>query len=337
MKKTRWAVVGTSDFAMDWIAEAIRSAANTELAAIVSRDAARARHAAQRLQVEHYATSIETLDRSLVDGVFIVTPNQTHAPLAIAAVRRGFHVVVEKPMAPTPGDCREMILAARQTGVVLAVGHCTTWAPPVVAAKELIASGAIGRVVNANMWKGFVAPPDGKWRQQEGIADGGGPLFDLGSHSVYTYMDLFGEVTSVSALADAATSDYPSGDLHSMMLRFKDPIHATAMTSFAVAANQCEIIGTKGRLVSNEWGGRSFAGELIIEKNGTREQVPLRTVNVYEKQIENVSDHILHGTDLQTDPLLGYAVVSVLANAVESIEHRRVVPCPSWSDLAALS
>src|SRR5689334_4709546 len=109
MQKVRWAVVGTSNFALDWIARGIKLGGNAELAAIVSRDAARGAEAAQRVGAEHSYTSIEAIDRDAVDGVFLVLPTAVHSAYAVAAARRGFHVISEKPMAPTVAECQQMI------------------------------------------------------------------------------------------------------------------------------------------------------------------------------------------------------------------------------------
>jgi predicted dehydrogenase len=107
MAAVRWAVVGTSGFALDWIARGISLGGNSELAAIVSRDR------------EHHYTSVDEIDMGAVDGVFVVTPNQLHAPISIAAARRGLHVICEKPMAPSLAECQEMVETARRANVVL--------------------------------------------------------------------------------------------------------------------------------------------------------------------------------------------------------------------------
>ena len=71
MNKVRWAVVGTSSFALDWLARGITLGRNAALAAIVSRDAARAQAALQRTGAPLSFASIEAIDTSLVDGVFL--------------------------------------------------------------------------------------------------------------------------------------------------------------------------------------------------------------------------------------------------------------------------
>src|SRR3712207_8317467 len=74
MATVRWAVVGTSNFALDWIARGVTLGSNSELAAIVSRDRERGQAAAERTGAPHHYTSIDEIDTDAVDGVFIVTP-----------------------------------------------------------------------------------------------------------------------------------------------------------------------------------------------------------------------------------------------------------------------
>ena len=123
MSSIRWALVGTSDFALEWIAPALARAKGSSLAAVVSRDRSRAAAAAAQVGAAEAYASIEAIDRDLVDGVVLVTPNSAHAAGAIAALQRGLHVIVEKPMSHSVAECEQMIAAAETSGTMLAVAH----------------------------------------------------------------------------------------------------------------------------------------------------------------------------------------------------------------------
>src|SRR3712207_225703 len=212
MATARWAVVGTSDFALDWIAGGVTLGRNSEFAAIVSRDPQRGRTAAERTGAPHHYTSVDEIDTDAVDGVFIVTPNPTHAPLAIVAARRGLHVIVEKPMAPTRDAYQAMIEAARQAGIVLAVAHCMEWSPPVAHARQLVAEGAIGKLIQATIGASFNSPSNGQWRQTDSTEEGGGPLYDLGIHAIDALQSIAGPIEQVAAFCDHHIHFYAAED-----------------------------------------------------------------------------------------------------------------------------
>ena len=318
MSKTRWAVVGTSGFALDWIARGITLGSNAELIAIVSRDQERARAAADRMAVPLAYTSIEAIDRDAVDGVFIVTPNTLHAPLAIAAARRGLHVIVEKPMAPTLEECQAMIDAANAAGVVLAVAHCTEWSPTVARASELVREGALGQLIQATIGASFNSPARGQWRQTDSTEQGGGPLFDMGIHAIDVLQSLAGPMTEVAALFDRQIHEYAAEDTTTTIARFESGTRGIVQANFNCSQNTLELIGTGGRLVSNSWLGRDFAGHLILEQDGTRHEQALNQVNVYVPQIEHVSTCIQNGTTPVISGERGRRNVAVIRAAIES-------------------
>ena len=325
MPAVKWAVIGTSGFALDWIARGIVLGRNSELAAIISRDPERGRAAAERVGAPLHYTSVEDIDLGAVDGVFIVTPNTTHAPLAIAAAQRGLHVIVEKPMAPVRAECRAMIDAARTAGVVLAVGHCMAWAPPVVRARELISSGALGTLVEVTIGSSFNSPPGGHWRQTDSTEAGGGPLFDMGIHAIDVVQSLAGPVRRVAGFLDHHVHQYAAEDSTSTLLRFESGAHGVVQANFNVRQNTFEIVGTEGRLSSNSWLGRDFAGQLVLERGGEQIEQELAQVNVYIPQIEHVSDCVLHGGTPSISGERGLRNVAVVEAAVASARSGRVI------------
>lgn len=326
MSKVRWAVVGTSDFALDWIARGVSLGSNAELAAVVSRDEARGAAAAQRVGAAHHFSSIEAIDTNLVDGVFLVLPNPQHAPQAVAAANRGLHVIVEKPMAPTVDECQQMIDAARANNVVLAVAHCMNWAPPVVKARELVASGAIGDVISASISGSFNFPPSDRWRQTDSTEQGGGPLLDMGVHAIDTITSILGQpIERVAAFLDHKIYDYAAEDSTTLLLRFANGIHGVVQSHFNCSQNALEIQGTKGRIWSSPWLGREFAGDLHMQQGSEVTDFDLATVNVYVPQIEHISASVLNNTAPEISGERGKANLAVIAAAIESARTGRVV------------
>jgi predicted dehydrogenase len=129
-----------------------------------------------------------------VEGVILVTPNDAHAEQAIACAERGRHVFVEKPIADTVEAAERMREACASAGVTLVVGHAFRRLGAARRAKELIDSGALGRVVlaEANFSLPGKLSPDA-WRYYR-ERNPGGPLMQLGIHHVDTLAYLLGPV-----------------------------------------------------------------------------------------------------------------------------------------------
>src|SRR5687767_4680756 len=103
-----------------------------------------------RFETEFGAKTFDSVEglcsHDAVQVVYVATPHQFHAAHALAAASCKKHVLVEKPMALTLEDCHAMIAAARKAGVQLIVGHSHSFDAPVLKAREIVASGALGRV-----------------------------------------------------------------------------------------------------------------------------------------------------------------------------------------------
>lgn len=325
MEKVRWALVGTSAFAVDWIGRGIVGADNAELVAVVSRSAERGEQARKKLGASIHYTSVEDIDTSQVDAIDIVTPNTEHAPLTIAAARGGLHVVVEKPMAPSRAECQDMIRAAEGAGTVLAVAHCTEWSPSVSKARDLVAQGAIGKVLDASIGASFNYPPSGAWRQTDSTEDGGGPLFDMGVHAIDVLQSIVGPIERVAAFLDHSVYDYSAEDSTSTLLRFQNGAHGVLISNFNSNQNDFEIIGTEGILRSSSWLGREFSGDLRIEKDSEEKPIELQETMVYVPQTEHVSRCILEGSEPVISGERGLRNIAVITAAIESARTGQVV------------
>lgn len=170
-----------------------------ELAATCDVNEAAARQAAQRWQAKNwYIDYGEMLKRERLDAVVIATPPDMHAELALSAIDRGLHVLLEKPMARTVNECNALIAAAERRGVILTLSHEKRFNPGFEAIKRFIDDGLLGRVFYLVVhWNAAVrlapdqlCPPDYRksyeWRWTNPSA-GGGVLTDHLPH----YLDLW--------------------------------------------------------------------------------------------------------------------------------------------------
>lgn len=325
MQKVRWAVVGTSNFALDWIARGVNLGENAELTAIVSRDPERGAAAAKQVGAPHTYTSIDAIDTDVIDAVFLVLPTTQHAPHAIAAAKRGLHVVSEKPMALSVAQCREMVAAAKANNVLLAVAQCMEWTAPMVKARELLASGAIGDIVSASISASFRANPNEDWQQDDMVANGTGALIDMGVHAVDGISRLLGPVQRVSALVGSRLPGFADSVSGTLLLEFASGVHGTLQSHYTCYQNGLEIQGTNGRIWSNEWWGREFAGDLHMQSGNEILDFEMPTVNVYKPQIEHVSECILTGRTPVISGERGLANIAVIEAALTAARTKTVV------------
>lgn len=138
-----------------------------------------------------------------IDVVDIVTPNDTHAEIAIAAAKAGKHIICEKPLARTGEEAKAMWDAIRKAGVINMVAFNYRRTPAVALARKYIAEGRIGRILNfrGTYLQDWSADPDSplSWRFQKKIA-GSGTIGDIGTHVVDIARYLVGEIDEVCAL-----------------------------------------------------------------------------------------------------------------------------------------
>lgn len=175
------------------------------LVAVADRDTARA----QRLAAEHPGAQVEADPERLcrredVDLVVVATTNDALAPLALAAVRAGKHVLVEKPAARRAEELRPVAAAAREAGVTVKVGFNHRFHPALRHAKTLFAQDAIGPLlyVRARYGHGGRLGYENEWRADPQIA-GGGELLDQGVHLIDLARWFAGDFTEVRG--EAAT------------------------------------------------------------------------------------------------------------------------------------
>ncbi|TJZ77627.1 oxidoreductase [Chitiniphilus eburneus] len=138
------------------------------------------------------------ITRPDIDLVVIATPNDTHAPLARAALAAGKHVVVDKPFTLDVAEAEGLVDAAREADRLLSVFHNRRWDADFLALRRLIDDGVLGRVTEfQSRFDRYRPVVRRRWR--EGDGPGAGLWFDLGPHLVDQALALFGMPTAVSA------------------------------------------------------------------------------------------------------------------------------------------
>jgi predicted dehydrogenase len=194
-----------------------------------------------------------------------------------------------------------------------------------VKARELLEAGAIGEIISAGISASFTARPDERWRHEDLVASGAGALVDMGVHAVDAITRLLGPVRRVSALVGSRLPQYTGDVSATLLLEFASGVHGTLQSHYTCYQNGLEIQGTRGRIWSNAWWGREFAGDLHMQRGDEVVDFELPVVNVYVPQIEHVSACVLIGEAPVISGERGLANIAVIETALEAARSGRAV------------
>jgi predicted dehydrogenase len=186
------------------------------MSAVSGRSADAVAQAAARLGWESATTDWrELIARDDIDVIDICTPGDSHAEIAIAALRAGKHVLCEKPLANTVEQARAMVAAASAAGGLSMCGFNYRRVPAAALMRRMIAEGRVGRIrhVRASYLQDWIVDPSFPlvWRLQKEKA-GSGALGDIGSHIIDLTQHVTGQrIEGVSALTETFVKDRPGG------------------------------------------------------------------------------------------------------------------------------
>jgi len=207
-------VIGTSWWADAMYLPALAARPEVRVTAVCGRDQDRARAFAERWSVPNVFTDADRLLGSgLVEAVVVVTPNDTHRPVAGAALERGLHVLCEKPLGLDHREADELATAAAAAGVTTMVPFTYRFMPTTRFVKRLVDEGYLGRPhhLNLRFFSGYAMSGEYLWRFDVDRA-GSGSLGDLGSHFLHLAEWFFGEIESVSCeLGRMVDRPHPEG------------------------------------------------------------------------------------------------------------------------------
>lgn len=140
----------------------------------------------------------ERADR--LDLVVVATPNRTHVPLAMEALRAGLPVVVDKPLAPSAAEARTLVEEAERRRLLLTVFQNRRWDGDFLTLRRLLERGELGRALRfESRFERWRPSPKPGWRERGAPEEAGGVLFDLGSHLIDQALVLFGPARQVYA------------------------------------------------------------------------------------------------------------------------------------------
>ena len=266
--EVRWGVLGVGKVCELKSAPAMNTIAHSRLVAVMRRDAEKAKDYAERHGVPKWYDQAESLiNDPEVNAIYIATPPHVHLELTLLAAKAGKPVYVEKPMARTYAECRQMIDLCTQADVPLFVAYYRRKLPHFVKIKELIEEGAIGEVRTAHINLKQVLTPtlasqtDSNWRVIPEIA-GGGYFFDLASHQLDLLDFFFGKITHAAGFSTNQAKAYPAEDLVAGSFVFENGVIGTGNWCFSTSSlteiDEVVIDGSKGQIRFSTFGAGEF-------------------------------------------------------------------------------
>ena len=211
MAKVRYVLVGFGGIAENRVAKEgyacdrkrFRPLKTAQLVGATDVNQAR-KAAAEALGLKWYASLDDVLADKSVDGVYIATNNASHASIAIAALKAGKHVIVEKPIATSVADAKKMDALARKKGLSITVDHMMVNNAWNIAAAKAVQSGSLGKVNDSCFHMEFAYGYDpaeaATWRCGK-VEEMGGPIGDVASHCFYVAEFIFGKkIAKVAAV-----------------------------------------------------------------------------------------------------------------------------------------
>lgn len=296
-----WGIIGAGDVCEKKSGPAFQKIDGSALIAIMRRTPEKAKDFAFRHNVEKWYTSAQELvDDPYVNAIYIATPPGNRLEYLKMAAKAGKPIYMEKPMAVSYDQCKEMISICKAVNVPLFIAYYRRALPNFLKVKELLEKGAIGKVqfVDIKLLKAkskyVISLDKNDWRTTPEIS-GGGYFFDLASHQLDFFDFLFGEITQVSGVSTNFGNHYVADDTTVANFVFSNGVVGSGTWAFATSENseqeRTTIYGSLGK-ISFEFFGKPDI-RIEIDNHETETIVFPYPENIQICLIQTVVDELL--------------------------------------------
>ncbi len=309
-----------------------------EIVAVCDLIPERAEETAQQYAAKSYTDYKELLKDHTIEAVSVCLPNYLHAPVTIAALEAGKHVLCEKPMATSKEEAEAMNKAAQESSKTLMIAHNQRFVASHVKAKQLIDSGEIGKIYSFRTTFGHPGPErwsiDGRnsWffdKEKAFI----GAMGDLGVHKTDLMRYLLGEITEVGSFIDTSAKENTDVDDNAVcILKTENGVIGTLAASWSYVSggdNSTVIYGEKGILRLEDDPNYSL---VVHYKTGEVVNYELERIQSNDKGGQTKSHVIDHFIDCVLNgksPLItgeeGMKSLDVILAAIESNKTKQIV------------
>ena len=278
--------------------------------------------AAKALGLAWYRSLDEVLADDSIDAVYVATNNLSHVPLAVRALKAGKHVIVEKPMATSVADARNLAKLAKSKGLSLTVDHMMVNNAWNVAGKAAMARGALGTVNDCRFHMEFAYGYDpaeaATWRCSK-VEEMGGPIGDVASHCFYVAEFMFGKrIKRVGAVYYPKVMKIKAEDGAYVKFFFEDGMQGSVGCAFSEMRGG--LAGTLTNLGYEIYGSKAamrgygtmfqlsgYTDEPIVQRleiddgRSVRPVRPAKIRNIYQTLIEGHAKSVIDGKPLTGD------------------------------------
>ncbi|SAK57371.1 Gfo/Idh/MocA family protein [Caballeronia ptereochthonis] len=300
MATIRWALIGASTIAEEWMINAIRAQPDGAIEAVVSGDLARAQRFAEKHAIPTASADLkQVLSDPEIDAVYISSTNEKHLQQVLEAASAGKHVLCEKPLAMSTADAREMIDRCAEKQVILATNHHLRCAATHRRLRELIRGGAIGTPLFARVFHAVSLPPHLRgWRIERPDA-GGGVVLDISVHDADTLRFLLDaepvEVTAMTSSGSLGKMGLADGVMG--IIRFDNGMLAQIHDAFTVpfAHTGLEVHGSEGSLFARDVMTQRPVGEIMLRSARGEEIIEISHADLYATGVAQFHRAIMLG------------------------------------------
>ncbi|MDD3780542.1 MAG: Gfo/Idh/MocA family oxidoreductase [Proteiniphilum sp.] len=294
-----WGFIGCGNVTEKKSGPAFSKVEGSDVVAVMRRDIDKAKDYARRHGVgKWYDNAADLINDPQVNAVYVATPPGSHAEHAIAAMRAGKPVYVEKPMAASYEECCRMNQVSAETGIPCFVAYYRRTLPYFLRVKQLIDDGLSGEISTVQIR--FAIPPYAtdydrenlSWRVKKEIA-GAGYFYDLASHQFDLLDFLFGEIAQTEGFSDNRAGLYDVEDTVAAAFRFHSGIVGSGSWSFVAPqdtrTDRIDVVGTKGKLSFSTF---DFSTILLESASGIQEFSEANPENIQYYLIQQIVNYL---------------------------------------------
>jgi len=331
-RKIGYAIVGLGGYGLGIIIPQFKNCQHSRLVALVSGDPAKARRVAAEYGVPernlyNYQNYDAIRDNPDIDVVYVCLPVSMHAEYTIRAAKAGKHVLCEKPMALSSGECESMIAACKQAGKKLMIGYRCHFEANNLEAIRRARSGEIGKLRYFRSEHGFIAGNPAAWRLKKAMS-GGGSLMDIGIYALNAARYMTGEEPSAVYATERTDRSDPRfrevEDMIEFQLEFPSGVLGSCMSMYSANRNQILLMGDKGRIELEP--ATSYRGIQLRIGSGRGEEVaapPGPGATMWSGQLDHMAQCVLQNRTPIVAGEEGLRDIRIIEAVYQSARERR--------------